>query len=213
MELFRTQPSLCSLFLRQLEDWGAETLDWSLLRDEDFVDRFLRRLKTSCEIEPEAVYRACACLIQPSVGGLLVAPILHQGGHFDLAGLENFVGFTLQGKAAAWDPMSWPELLTVLEEVVFFRQGDPFVLLALLFANGWVSEPLRERCRKRVWETCRLPLVQKRQFELWLRGGLSIPGVDPAPAQNWACKPVGRSQDGFARIRPGFSLRGKEAHG
>lgn len=213
MELFRIQPSLCSLFLRQLEEWGAETLDWSLLRDEIFVDRFLRRLKDSQEVEPEAISRACACLIQPSVGGLLVAPILHQSGHFDLAGLESFVEFTLQGKALAWDPMSWPELLTVLEEVIFLREGDPVVLLALLFANGWVPEAHRGRYCRRIWETCRLPLEQKRQFESWLRGELLIPGIGRAPAQSWAVKPLGRSRDSFGRSRPGFSLRDKEAHG
>ena len=38
MELFRKHPSLCSLFLLALEDWGASRVDWSLLNDEEFAD-------------------------------------------------------------------------------------------------------------------------------------------------------------------------------
>ena len=38
MELFRKHPSLCSLFLLALEDWGASRVDWNLLNDEEFAD-------------------------------------------------------------------------------------------------------------------------------------------------------------------------------
>ncbi len=213
MELFRTQPSLCSLFLRLLEEWGAETLDWSLLRDEVFVDRFLRRLLVSQEIEGDAIFKACCSLLQPSIGGLLVAPILARGGHFDQDELDSFVEFAVLGQANVWDPISWPEMLTVLEEVAFTRE-EPAVFLAAMLANGWVPESLRDRFRRRVRDTCRLPLAQKQMFESWLAGRLVIPGVGPAPRESGLVTRVaGRSTDRFAGRRRGFSVAGQEAPG
>lgn len=214
MDLFRSQPSLCSLFLRLLEEWGAETLDWSLLRDEVFVDRFLRRLLVSQEIEGIAIFQACSSLLQPSVGGLLVAPVLVRGGHFDEAELDSFVSFAVMGKAKAWDPMTWPELLTVLEEVAFTREEEPAHFLASMLANGWVPEALRDRFRHRIWETCRLSLSQKRIFETWLAGRLVIPGVGPAPqATAFLGKTSHRTPERYEPKYRGFSLLQREALG
>ena len=213
MDLFRTQPSLCSLFLRLLEEWGAETLDWSLLRDEVFVDRFLRRLLVSQEIEGAAIFQACSSLLQPSVGGLLVAPILVRGGHFDAGELDSFVWFAVMGKAKAWDPMTWPELLTVLEEVAFTREDDPAHFLANMLANGWVPDSLRDRFRHRVWQTSQLPLAQKRMFESWQAGRLVIPGVGPAQQPGQGAKTAQRGPERFDAKHRGFSLEQREALG
>ncbi len=214
MDLFRSQPSLCSLFLSLLEEWGAETLDWSLLRDEVFVDRFLRRLLVSQEIEGDAIFKACCSLLQPSVGGLLVAPILVRGGHYDAAELDSFVQFAVMGKATAWEPMSWPELLTVLEEVAFTREEEQAQFLAAMLANEWVPEALRDRFCQRVWETSALPLAEKRTFEAWLAGRLVIPGVGPAPSREKVKLRVDASTSpAFGRTGRGFSETRQEAHG
>jgi hypothetical protein len=216
MDLFRTQPSLCSLFLSLLEEWGADTLDWSLLRDEVFVDRFLRRLLVSQQLDDPAIFQACSSLLQPSVGGLLVAPLLVRGGHFEAGEMDNFVCFAVMGKAAAFDPMSWPELLTVLEEVAFTRKEAPAKFLASLMGNGWVPAALRDRFSRRVWETCCLPLREKNFYFAWL-GGESRWADLPSP-EGWGqevlkLRVAGRLRDSnpFQQRRRGISWPGKEA--
>ena len=142
----------------------------------------------------------------------MVAPLLLGGGHFDQDEMDSFVEFAVRGKATAWDPISWPELLTVLEEVAFPREEEPAVFLATMLVNGWVPESLSGRFRQRIWETCRLPLAQKRMFESWLAGRLVIPGVGPAPREmGLVTRVAGRSRERFTGRRRGFSRAGQEA--
>lgn len=216
MELFRSQPSLCSLFLSLLEEWGAETLDWSLLRDELFVDRFLRRLLSSQQLEELCVFQACCSLLQASPGGLLVAPLLVRGGYFEASEMESFVQFAVQGKATAWEPMSWPELLTVLEEVAFTRHDSPARFLASLVGNGWVPPALQERFNRRVRATARLPLREKNIYFAWLAGESRWADLAP-PAVSAELKlrrstPL-RASNPFGERRRGISVAGKEATG
>jgi hypothetical protein len=216
MDLFRSQPSLCSLFLSLLEEWGAETLDWSLLRDEVFVDRFLRRLLVAQQLDETSIFQACSSLLQPSVGGLLVAPLLARGGHFEAGEMDSFVAFAVQGKAQVWDPMSWPELLTVLEEVAFTRQEEPARFLASMMANGWVPAELRGRFTRRVWETSQLTMREKNFYFAWL-GGESRWGDVPSPEASYDAQKLrlGRRlrhlSEPFQERRRGISATGKEA--
>lgn len=218
MELFRSQPNLCSLFLSLLEEWGAETLDWSLLRDEAFVDRFLRRLLVSQAMDDPEVFQACHSLLQPSIGGLLVAPLLVRGGHFEASEMDSFVQFAVMGKAYAWDPMSWPELLTVLEEVAFTRRESPARFLSAMLANGWVPPALKERFVRRVWETSRLPMREKNFFFAWMAGESRWADIPPVEgmgqelARLRTARPL-RSGNPFGERRRGISTAGKEATG
>lgn len=215
MEIFRSQPGLCSLFLSLLEEWGAETLDWSLLRDEVFVDRFLRRLYVDPQIDEPSVSQACASLLQPSIGGLLVAPLLLRAGHFDEAEMSSFVLFAVRGQAGAYDPMSWPELLTVLEEVAFTRSEEPSHFLASMLANGWVPKSLQSRFAHRVWETCALPRTEKNLVFAWLNGQSLWPDLPCPPACVTAGLRLGgrRSASPFNSRRRGFSGSAREALG
>lgn len=180
MDLFRSQPSLCSLFLSLLEEWGAETLDWSLLRDEIFVDRFLRRLLVHPQLEDTSVFQACSSLLQPSPGGLLAAPRLAAGGHFQEGELESYLWFTVSAEAGPWDPMTWPELLTLLEEVAFPRPpAERARFLCTLAARGWVPTALQARFDKRIWETAQLPLREKNHYFAWLAGESRWPELQP----------------------------------
>ena len=221
MDLFRSQPSLCSLFLSLLEEVGAETLDWSLLRDEVFVDRFLRRLLISQQLDEPCIFQACSQLLQPSVGGLLVAPLLVRGGHFDACEMDSFVQFAVCGKATAWEPMSWPELLTVMEEVAFTRKDEPSRFLVAMLANGWVPQPLQERFIRRVWETSCLSRREKNFFFAWL-GGESrwseLPSVEALATLSVSKPrlskgPLRESSNLFGERRRGFSAARKEAGG
>lgn len=216
MELFRSQPSLCSLFLSLLEEWGADTLDWSLLRDEAFVDRFLRRLLVTHPLDDPAVFQACHALLQPSVGGLLVAPLLVRGGHFEASEMDNFVSFAVMGKAHAWDPMSWPELLTVLEEVAFTRRESPARFLSAMMANGWVPAAHRDRFIRRIWETSRLSIREKNFFFAWMGGESRWSDIPPVEGLSLelrrlrTARPLGGANP-FAERRRGISVSGKEA--
>jgi hypothetical protein len=216
MELFRSQPSLCSLFLSLLEEWGADTLDWSLLRDEMFVDRFLRRLLWAQQLEDPCVFQACCSLLQPSPGGLLVAPLLVRGGYFEASEMDSFVEFAVMGKGRAWEPMSWPEMLTVLEDVAFTRSESPARFLASLAGNGWVPPELLDRVNRRVWETARLSRREKNLYFAWL-GGESRWAELPSPAQPISpplrpSTPL-RSSNAFGQRRRGISDAGREALG
>lgn len=172
MELFRSQPALCSFFLSVLEEWGARTLDWSLLRDEAFVDRFLRRLILSPEVDERDVYTAAVSLLQPSLGGLLVAPQLKAGGYFSQGELEEFVRFTLGGRPGVWDPAGWTELVTLLEELIFCQGSGRSELLLAMDNHGWVPSELSDSFRRRVRQTCRLSKAEK---EMFFAGIASIP--------------------------------------
>ena len=119
MELFRTHPSLCSLFLTTLEEWGAENIDWSLLGDEDFVDVFLRNLCATDNVEKDALLQAFSALLQPSPGGLLAAACLHREGYLEDDDFADFVDFSLRGSGNGWKPLSWANLIELLEEVAF----------------------------------------------------------------------------------------------
>ncbi len=219
MELFRSHPSLCSLFLRLLGDWGADTLDWSLLRDETFVDRFLRQLLISQEIEDAAIFQACSVLLQPSVGGLLAVPCLVQGGHFKAREFEDFVEFALRGSARRWEPMEWFELSTLLEAVCFrSTQSEKPKLLASMIAQGWVPAPLQSKFFRRVWQTCQLSLAEKTLFFQWLYGEHQWDDLPQTPkgtlstpfSLKVACHRSG-SGARFSSYRRGFSASCKEA--
>lgn len=218
MDLFRSQPSLCSLFLSLLEEWGADTLDWSLLRDEVFVDRFLRRLLVSNQVDEGSVFLASSSLLQPSVGGLLVAPLLERGGHFEeKAELDEFVCFAVRVNASAFDPMSWPELLTVLEEVAF-RRDEPARFLCSMANNSWVPPALQGRFTRRVWETSSLTMREKNFYFAWLAGESrwsEIPSPDHAARELLKLRTAGplRGSNPFLARRRGISPAGKEAIG
>jgi hypothetical protein len=214
MDLFRKQPNLCSLFLSLLEEWGADTLDWSLLRDEKFVDRFLRRLLATQQVEDSGVFQACSSLLQPSPGGLLVAPLLVRGGHFEAAEMDSFVQFAVEGQARGWEPVTWPELLTILEEVAFTRKDQPSRFLACLVANGWVPAHLQERFCRRVWETARLSLREKNFFFAWLAGEsrwADLPSPQPGATEHQRLRIGSRLSQSMQPWRRGISPSGKEA--
>ena len=183
MDIFKTYPSLCSLFLTTLEDWGAETLDWTLLGDEAFVDTFLRRLVVSENIEPAAVELACSSFLQPSPGGLLAAIVLKSAGHFADEEFHEFVNFTLQGSCTGWPPLSWNELTDLLEYAVFdVGLEEASWTLACLMAKGWVSRDLQAPYFRRVWQTNRLSLANKKSFFRWLYGQQQFSGLPKAPS-------------------------------
>lgn len=183
MELFRNHPNLCSLFLTSLEEWGAKTLDWSLLGNEGFVDRFLRQLTTTDEVDEEANLQACAALLQPSPGGLLAAGALSRRGYFDAEDLHQFINFTLQGSANRWDSLTWAEVSIILEELIFVEATDePAWQLACLMARGWLPTPLQTRFFRRVWQTCHIGLEQKKLFFRWLYGQHTWSDLPKAPS-------------------------------
>ncbi len=183
MELFRNHPNLCSLFLRSLEEWGATTLDWSLLGNETFVDRFLRQLVTTDIGDEAAVTQACAALVQPSPGGLLAAGTLARHGYFDGDDLHEFIIFTLQGSANRWERMSWTEVCMILEELIFVEvTEEPAWHLACLMARGWLPRELQTRFFRRVWQTCHISLEQKKLFFRWLYGQHSWNDLPKAPS-------------------------------
>lgn len=218
MELFRSQPNLCSLFLSLLEEWGADTLDWSLLRDEVFVDRFLRRVVVSSEIDDACAFQACSSLLQPSIGGLLVAPLLSRGGHFEAGEMDSFVQFAVRGKALAWDPMTWVELLTILEEVAFTRKDEPARFLCSMASNGWVPIGLQGRFTRRIWETSSLPMREKNFYFAWLAGESrwsDVPSPEVGARDSLRLRLGGRLRGAnpFLERRRGISLVGKEAQG
>lgn len=217
MDLFRSQPNLCSLFLSLLEEWGADTLDWSLLRDEVFVDRFLRRLLVSTQVDDASIFLASSSLLQPSVGGLLVAPLLERGGHFEDGEMDNFVQFAVRMNASAFDPISWPELLTVLEEVAFLRD-EPARFLCSMAANHWVPQSLQGRYTRRIWETSSLTMREKNFYFAWLAGEsrwAEVPSPDHQARELLKLRTAGpiRGSNPFLARRRGISPAGKEAHG
>lgn len=175
MELFRSRPNLCSLFLRVLDEWGCQSLDWTMLRDEAFVDAFLRQLLLSPEMDESDVFKAGVRLLQPSIGGLLVAPRLKQGGYFDEAEMEAFVHFTLAGTSSVWKSMSWTELVSLLEEIVFPSAERAVDTLYCLVQHGWVAPVMLQKFLRRVWQTDRMSWEDKIQFFSRIKGvqGLS----------------------------------------
>lgn len=183
MDIFKTYPSLCSLFLTTLEDWGAETLDWKLLADEAFVDTFLRRLVNAESVEPAAAELACSTFLQPSPGGLLAAILLRSAGHLTSSDFHEFVNFTLQGSCMGWSPLSWDELSDVLEYAVFDEGVENASwTLACLMSKGWVCRELQSPYFRRVWQTCQLSLYEKKQFFRWLYGQQEFAGLPKAPS-------------------------------
>lgn len=206
------------MFLSLLEEWGADTLDWSLLRDEVFVDRFLRRLLVSNQVEEASVYLACTSLLQPSIGGLLVAPLLQRGGHFEEdKEMDQFVQFAVRVNASAFDPVSWPELLTILEEVAFLRD-EPARFLCSMAANHWVPPALQGRFTRRIWETSSLTMREKNFYFAWLAGESrwsEIPSPDHAARELLKLRTAGplRGANPFLARRRGISVVGKEATG
>lgn len=213
MELFRNHPSLCSLFLKSLEEWGATTLDWSLLGNEAFVDRFLRQLVLTDEVEEEASMQACAALLQPSPGGLLAAGALSRHGYFDGDDLHEFINFTLQGSANRWDALAWNEVCIILEELIFVEATEePAWQLACMMARGWLPSNLQTRFFRRVWQTCHVALEQKKLFFRWLYGQHTWPDLPKAPSsfpdENFSLKVAYRlssSRRGYSRRRRGVS--------
>ena len=140
MELFRTHPSLCSLFLTTLEEWGATNIDWNLLGDEEFADLFLRNLSATDTVEKEALVQAFSLLLQPSPGGLLAAAFLRREGHMEADDFANFTSFTLRGSGNGWKALSWSSLIEVLEDVAFSQDTEePAWNLASLMSRGWIK--------------------------------------------------------------------------
>ena len=183
MELFRKHPSLCSLFLLALEDWGASRVDWNLLNDEEFADLFLRKLCTSSDVEEEARLKACSLLLQPTPGGLLAAAALHRARVLVGEDFSEFGTFTLRGSGNGWKPLSWEELTEVLEEVAFSSDTvEPGWNLASLMSRGWIAREHQSRFFRRVWQTCRISIEQKKNFFRWLYGQHQWNDLPKAPS-------------------------------
>ncbi len=182
MEHFRSYPTLCALFLSQLDRWGAKTMDWTLLADEGFVDLFLRRLVTAEQIEPEALVYACSSLTGPSPGGVLAGAALVEHGRWDLEEYASFLTFALKTDGSRWPALTWLELSDILERGLFAHaELDRPWLCAALFAFGWVPAELQARAARRVWQTNELELAEKRSFEDWLAGLASWPDLPSPP--------------------------------
>lgn len=183
MELFRTHPSLCSLFLTTLEEWGATNIDWHLLGDEEFVDLFLRRLCGSESVEKDALLQACSTLLQPSPGGLLAAAFLNREGAIEADDYANFISFTLRGSGNGWAALSWAELTEVLEEVAFSpNTAEPAWNLASLMSRGWIKRDHQTRFFRRVWQTDRISIHEKKAFFQWLYGQHQWADLPKAPS-------------------------------
>jgi hypothetical protein len=183
MELFRTHPSLCSLFLTTLEEWGAENIDWSLLGNEEFVDVFLRNLCTTNSVEKEALLRACSLLLQPSPGGLLAAALLRREGCLESDDFAEFIGFTLKGSGNGWKPLSWDSLTEVLEDVAFSPETlEPAWNLASLMSRGWIKRDYQTKFFRRIWQTDKIGITQKKTFFQWLYGQHQWADLPKAPS-------------------------------
>lgn len=183
MELFRTHPSLCSLFLTTLQEWGAENINWQLLADEEFVDVFLRNLISSADVEKEALLKACSLLLQPSPGGLLAAALLRREGAIEGEEYAEFVSFTLRGSGNGWPPLDWASLVEVLEEVAFCKDTEePAWNLASLMSRGWIKRDHQSRFFRRVWQTNSISIEQKKTFFRWLYGQHQWADLPKAPS-------------------------------
>lgn len=183
MDLFRAHSSLCSLFLTTLEEWGADKLDWSLLGNEEFADLFLRKLSVADQVEPEARVKASSFLLQPSPGGLLAAAELKRQDVLVGEEFADFVTFTLRGSGNGWKPLNWAGLSEILEEIAFSSQGvESAWSLASLMSRGWVSRDNQSRFFRRVWQTCRISIEQKKDFFRWLYGQHQWSDLPKAPS-------------------------------
>lgn len=183
MELFRTHPSLCSLFLTTLQEWGAESINWQLLVDEEFVDVFLRNLTNSECVEKDALFKACSLLMQPSPGGLLAAALLRREGVLEASEFSDFIRFTLRGSGNGWAPLNWAALSEVMEEVAFSPDSEESAWnLASLMSRGWVKREHQSRFFRRVWQTSRIPINEKKTFFSWLYGRHQWPDLPKAPS-------------------------------
>lgn len=219
MELFRTHPCLCSLFLVCLEDWGAGRVDWKLLNNEEFVDLFLRKLCLCEDVEQDALLKGCSLLLQPSPGGLLAAAALHQAGVLVGEEFAEFTTFTLRGSGNGWKPLCWGGLSEVLEEVAFSSDShDAAWNLASLMSRGWIAREHQARFFKRVWQTCRLSLGQKKEFFRWLYGQHQWSGLPKAPStypeETFSLKVAYRLSSArrpYSSRREGFKRRTQQA--
>lgn len=183
MELFRTHPSLCSLFLTTLEEWGATNIDWNLLGDEEFADLFLRNLCTSDSVEKDALVQACSLLLQPSPGGLMAASLLKREGHIAQEDFSDFVSFTLRGSGNGWKALSWSDLTEVLEDVAFSSSTEePAWNLASLMSRGWVKRDHQTKFFRRVWQTNKIDIQEKKTFFQWLYGQHQWSDLPKAPS-------------------------------
>ncbi len=183
MEMFRTHPSLCSLFLTSLEEWGAENIDWSLLGDEEFADLFLRNLCASETVDKEALIKACSLLLQPSPGGLLAASLLRREGCLTAEAFAEFISFTLRGSGNGWKPLSWASLVEVLEDVAFSADTcEPAWNLASLMSRGWVKREHQTQFFRRIWQTDKIQIAQKKVFFKWLYGQHQWADLPKAPS-------------------------------
>lgn len=183
MELFRTHPSLCSLFLTTLQEWGAENINWQLLGDEEFVDVFLRNLTSTDSVEREALTRACSVLLQPSPGGLLAAALLRREGAISADEFTDFVKFTLRGSGNGWAPLDWVSLTEVLEDIAFSADHEePAWNLASLMSRGWVKRDHQSRFFRRVWQTNAISIDEKKAFFRWLYGQHQWADLPKAPS-------------------------------
>lgn len=183
MDLFRTHPSLCSLFLTTLQEWGADNIDWGLLGDEEFVDVFLRNLCSTDSVDKESLLQACSLLLQPSPGGLLAAATLKRDGYLLGDDFASFVSFTLRGSGNGWKALDWASLTEVLEEIAFSSSTtDQAWNLASLMSRGWVQRDHQARFFRRVWQTSQISLQAKKTFFLWLYGQHQWADLPKAPS-------------------------------
>lgn len=218
MDLFRTHPSLCSLFLTTLQEWGAERIDWNLLSDEEFVDVFLRNLCLTESVESEALVQACSLLLQPSPGGLLAAALLRREGYLVGDDFAEFITFTLRGSANGWPPLAWSSLSEVLEEVAFCPEStEPAWNLASMMSRGWIQREHQTRFFRRVWQTDKIPIEEKKTFFRWLYGQHQWPDLPKAPSsypdEAFSLKVAYRlssARKPYSARRAGFDKRARE---
>jgi hypothetical protein len=183
MELFRTHPDLCSLFLTSLEEWGAHNIEWNLLGNEEFVDMFLRNLCRADSLPQDALLKACAVLLQPSPGGLLAAATLRREERMTSEEFSEFINFTLRGSGNGWKPLNWDSLTEVLEDVAFSGDtAEPAWNLASLMSRGWIKRDHQTKFFRRVWQTCKISIEQKKKFFQWLYGQHQWPDLPKAPS-------------------------------
>lgn len=183
MELFRTHPDLCTHFLTTLEEWGATNIQWNLLGEEEFVDLFLRNLCQSESLNREDLLKACEVLLQPSPGGLLAAAALRRDDRMNAHDFKSFINFTLRGSGNGWNPLNWAQLIEVLEDVAFSSDTEePAWNLASLMSRGWVKRDHQSRFFRRVWQTSRIGIEEKKTFFRWLYGQHQWSDLPKAPS-------------------------------
>lgn len=95
----------------------------------------------------------------------------------------DFIRFTLRGSGNGWSPLNWPALSEVVEEVAFSSDSEePAWNLASLMSRGWVKREHQARFFRRVWQTDRISILEKKTFFRWLYGQHQWPDLPKAPS-------------------------------